>query len=130
MLAEKQAAKSKGDKKRASERLDAFHQRHMEHTVQLTEQLERITGQESRLTILGHLQRGGTPSPADRLLATRVGTKCVELIDQGHFGVMVAARGEGTLPVPLEVVAGKKKFVPPDHPWIEAARRVGVSFGK
>ena len=49
-------------------------QRHVEHTVRLTEQLQKSTGQESRLTILGHLQRGGTPSAADRLLATRLGT--------------------------------------------------------
>ena len=129
MLADKQAAKSKSDKKKASERLDAFHQRHLEHTVLLTEQLEKITGQESRLTILGHLQRGGTPSPADRLLATRLGTSCAELLDQGTYGVMLAARGDGVEPVPLEDVAGKKKFVPPDHPWVQAARLVGVSFG-
>jgi 6-phosphofructokinase 1 len=129
MLAEKDAAKSKGDKKKASERLDSFHQRHMEHTVHLTEQLEKLTGQESRLTILGHLQRGGTPSPADRLLATRLGTKCVELLGAEHFGVMVAAKRDGTEPVLLETVAGKKKFVPTNHPWVEAARRVGVSFG-
>ena len=66
MLAEKEAAKSKADKKKASRRLDNFHQRHLEHTMRLTQQLEKMTGQESRLTILGHLQRGGTPSAADR----------------------------------------------------------------
>ena len=129
MLAEKQAAKSKAEKKNASEQLDNFHQRHLEHTVRLTGQLEKMTGQESRLTILGHLQRGGTPSPADRLLATRLGTSCAELLSQGVHGVMLAARGDGIVPVPLEEVAGRKKFVPPDHPWVKAARLVGVSFG-
>ncbi len=129
MLAEKQTAKSKGDKKKASTRLDDFHQHHLEHTVRLTEQLEKMTGQESRLTILGHLQRGGTPSPADRLLGTRLGTGCAELLHQNVHGVMLAARGDGVAPVPLEEVAGQKKFVPLDHPWVQAAKLVGVDFG-
>ena len=88
-----------------------------------------MTGQESRLTILGHLQRGGTPSPADRLLGTRLGASCAELLHRNAYGVMLAARGDGVAPVPLEEVAGKKKFVPPDHPWVQAAKLVGVSFG-
>jgi len=129
MLAEKDAAKSKADKKKASERLDQFHERHLEHTMRLTKQLEQLTGQESRLTILGHLQRGGTPSAADRLLATRLGTSCAELLSRDVFGVMIAARGDGVETVPLEEVAGKKKLVPADHPWIQSARLVGTSFG-
>ena len=129
MLAEKQTAKSKGDRKKASARLDNFHQRHLEHTVRLTEQLEKMTGQESRLTILGHLQRGGTPSPADRLLGTRLGASCAEFLHQNVYGVMLAARGDDVAPEPLEKVAGKKKFVPLDHPWIQAAKLVGVGFG-
>ncbi len=75
------------------------------------------------------MQRGGTPSAADRLLATRLGTACADLIEQGTFGVMVAARGERAEAVPLEEVAGQKKPVPPDHPWVEAARRVGTNLG-
>jgi 6-phosphofructokinase 1 len=128
-LAEKEVAKSKADKKKASGRLNDFHQRHMEHTMRLTKQLEKMTGQESRLTILGHLQRGGTPSPADRLLATRLGASCAELLSGGLSGVMIAARGESVEPAPLEEVAGKKKFVPLDHPWVQAARLAGTSFG-
>jgi 6-phosphofructokinase 1 len=129
IFSEKEKAKSKSEKRNASERLDGFHQRHIEHTVRLTEQLEKMTGQESRLTILGHLQRGGTPSPADRLLATRLGTACAESLNQRTYGVMLAARGDNIVPVPLEQVAGKKKFVPPNHPWVHAARLVGTSFG-
>ena len=72
---------------------------------------------------------GGTPSAADRILATRLGTACAGLIHEGVFGVMVAARGEGTEPMPLEKAAGKRKTVPLDHPWIESARRVGTCFG-
>jgi 6-phosphofructokinase len=75
------------------------------------------------------LQRGGTPSAADRLLATRLGTACADLIQSGVSGVMVAARGDGTEAMPLEDVAGSKKLVPLDHPWIESARRVGTNLG-
>ncbi len=100
-----------------------------DNTLRLSRQLEQLTGLESRVTILGHLQRGGTPSATDRLLGTRLGTACTQLIADGRYGVMVAARGEGTEPVPLEQVAGNKKLLPPDHPWIESARMVGTSLG-
>ena len=100
-----------------------------EKTVRLAKQLELLTGLEARVTILGHLQRGGIPSAADRLLATRLGTACVDLIDQGRYGVMVAALGEGTKAVKLEDVAGKVKTVPPDHPWIVSARHIGTNMG-
>ena len=129
MLVDKQAVKSKSEKKIVSDQLDNFHQRHLEHTVRLTGQLEKMTGQESRLTILGHLQRGGTPSPDDRLLGTRLGSSCAEFLHQNVYCVMLAARGDGVAPVPLEDVAGKKKFVPLDHPWLQAAKLVGVGFG-
>ena len=95
----------------------------------MSQELEQLTGLESRVTILGHLQRGGTPSAADRLLATRLGTACAGLINQGMFGVMVATRGDGTEPVPLEDVVGKRKTVPLDHPWIQSARDIGVCLG-
>jgi ATP-dependent phosphofructokinase / diphosphate-dependent phosphofructokinase len=98
-------------------------------TLQLAQDLEGLTRLETRVTILGHLQRGGTPSAADRLLATRLGTACARLISDRAFGVMVAARGDGTEPVSLDDVVGKRKVVPPDHPWIRAARDVGVSLG-
>jgi 6-phosphofructokinase 1 len=98
-------------------------------TLRLAQQLEKLTGLEARLTILGHLQRGGTPSAADRILATRLGTAAADLIAQKHYGVMVATQGEETLPVKLEDAAGKVKTVPPDHPWVLSARRVGMNFG-
>jgi len=100
-----------------------------DRTIRLAQQLEKEAGLEARVTILGHLQRGGTPSAADRILATRLGTAAADLVDAGEFGVMVAARGEHTRAVPIEEVAGKVKTVPPDHPWISSARRVGTNFG-
>lgn len=99
------------------------------HTLALARQLEDLTGLESRVTILGHLQRGGTPSAADRLLATRLGSACADLIHAGRFGVMVAARGEGAEPVQLDEVAGRRKRIPLDHPWINTARNVGTCLG-
>ena len=100
-----------------------------ERTLKLARQLEQLTGLEARPTILGHLQRGGTPSAADRLLATRLGTAAADLIARRQFGVMVAARGDTCMPVLLEDAAGQVKLVPADHPWVESARGVGTSFG-
>jgi 6-phosphofructokinase 1 len=99
------------------------------NSLLLARQLEELTGLESRLTILGYLQRGGTPSAGDRLLATRLGTACADLINKGVFGVMVAARGDGVKPVALEEVVGKRRTVPLDHYWIESARSVHTCFG-
>ncbi len=122
-------ATSKEEKKAAKAVLARLAQDYANHTVLLSSQLEELTGLESRVTILGHLQRGGTPSAADRLLATRLGTACADLIHQEKYGVMVAARGDDAVPVPLEAVAGNKKLVPPDHPWVVSARRVGTCLG-
>ncbi len=99
------------------------------HVLRLAQQLEELTGLESRVTMLGHLQRGGTPSAADRLLATRLGTACAALVREGASGVMVAARGDGTEAVPLEKVVGRLRSVPTDHPWLDSARSVGTCLG-
>lgn len=126
---QKRNAQTKDEKKEASQQLADFHDEHVDHTLKLTHKLEELTSMESRLTILGHLQRGGTPSAADRLLATRLGTACAKLINNREYGYMVAARGDSAVAVPLEEVAGQKKLVPPDHPWVHAARSVGTSLG-
>ncbi|PFG20269.1 6-phosphofructokinase [Serinibacter salmoneus] len=100
-----------------------------EHTFKLARELEASTGLEARVTILGYVQRGGSPSAADRELATRIGSAAADLVAEGVSGVMVAARGQGTAPVPLEDVAGRVKLVPTDHDWVAAARKVGTGFG-
>ena len=125
----RERARTQHDKKEAKAELAVLEQRHTGNTLRLARQLEELTHLESRVTILGYVQRGGTPSAADRLLATRLGTAAADLINEGVFGVMVAARGEGTEPVPLEKVAGKRKIVPPDHAWIQTARHVGTCMG-
>jgi 6-phosphofructokinase 1 len=81
------------------------------------------------VTILGHVQRGGVPTPADRVLATRLGSACADLAHNGIAGVMVANRGEETLPVPLGDVAGRRRAVPLDHPWVRTAAEIGVGLG-
>jgi 6-phosphofructokinase 1 len=91
--------------------------------------LEKLTGIETRETVLGYIQRGGTPTAADRILATRVGTKAAELIAQGKTGFMVAMRGGKCKPIPLDEVAGKRNEVPVDHPMVESARLVGICMG-
>src|SRR6266511_3102836 len=128
--ANKQQARTKNDKKQAKAALAALEGQRAGHTLRLARQLEELTGLESRVTILGYLQRGGAPSAADRLLATRLGTTCAALITDGVYGVMVAARGDGAAPVRLDEVVGKRRIVPLDHPWIESARQVGTCLGE
>jgi len=122
----KKTAKKSGKPEETKEAAEIVY---ADRTLRLAQELEKETGLEARVTILGHLQRGGTPSAADRILATRLGTAAADLIDRGRYGVMVAAKGEGTKAVKIEDVAGKVKIVPADHPWIESARRVGTNFG-
>jgi phosphofructokinase-like protein len=125
----KKNATNKEQKKLAKKELERLHGLHEEKPLRLARDLEALTGLESRVTILGHLQRGGTPSAGDRLLATRLGAACTDYIQQGIFGVMVAMQGGETKPVPLEKVAGYKNLVPVDHPWVRTARSVGTNLG-
>jgi 6-phosphofructokinase 1 len=125
----KVTAKDKEKKKKAKIEFTEIMAGQADSTLRLSKQLEELTGLEARVTILGHIQRGGTPSAGDRLLATRLGTACAGLINEGVSGVMIAARGEGTEPVPLEKVVGKRKTVPLDHPWLDSARRLGTCMG-
>ena len=129
LVEEKEKGRTKEGRAKASARLKKFHETRVDHAIGLTRELEQLTGQESRLTILGHLQRGGTPSAADRVLATRLGTACAETVAAGRFGVMLAVRAGEVVPVPLDAVAGRKKLVPPDHPLVRAAELVGTRFG-
>lgn len=109
--------------------LAEFEREQTRSTEHLAEELEEKTGLESRVTILGHVQRGGTPSPADRLLATRLGVASADFIAEGIHGVLIAARGEGVEAVDLKEIAGKRRSVPPDHPLVHSARSLGISFG-
>jgi 6-phosphofructokinase 1 len=79
--------------------------------------------------VLGHLQRGGTPTSNDRVLATRFGGKAIECVLNGEFDVMVASQPPDIVTVPLDTVGGKQKRVPPDFDLIRTARAMGITFG-
>jgi 6-phosphofructokinase 1 len=123
------AAKTPESLRAARAHLANVEDQQREHTFKLARELEAATGLESRVTILGYVQRGGIPCAADRLLASRLGTAAAQAVDRGQFGVMVAARGEDTELVPLAEVAGKLKLVPTDHEWISTARKLGTGLG-
>jgi 6-phosphofructokinase 1 len=95
----------------------------------LSDQIERATGTEARAVVLGHLQRGGSPTAHDRILATEFGAMAVELVVRRQFGRMVAVEQGLITSVPLETASGGPRTVPLDHPLIRAARAVGTSFG-
>ena len=97
--------------------------------AQLASELKELTGQEIRVTIPGHYQRGGIPCAADRLLTSRLGVAAAELIRDGKFGYMVALQNNCIVPVPLSEVAGKLKTVPPDGEVVRAARALGLCMG-
>ena len=126
---EKARANPKAAKKMDDTEADAAELIWAGRTLRLAQQLEKLTGLEARLTLLGHLQRGGTPSAADRILATRLGTAAADLIAKKQYGVLVASHCEGTKALKIEDCAGKVKTVPLDHPLILSARRVGTNFG-
>jgi len=129
LLRRRDRARNDTEKKEAKQALAAWDKARAGHTMRLAKLLEDLTNLEARVTILGYVQRGGTPSCHDRLLATRLGTAAVELIRQGKFGHMVAARDDKCVPVPIAKVAKGIKIVPTDHWWVESARRVGTCLG-
>jgi len=95
----------------------------------LSRRISELTGIETRETVLGYIQRGGTPSPMDRVLATRYGAAAADMIAQRDFGKMVALKNNEIIPVPLSEVAGKLKLVDPDNPMVVKAKNMGTSFG-
>ncbi|MBP8903429.1 MAG: 6-phosphofructokinase [Paludibacteraceae bacterium] len=93
--------------------------------------IEELTGIEARETVLGYIQRGGSPSPYDRNLGTLLGGHAAKLINDGKFGRMVAVKGIDVITdVPLKDVAGKLRLVTPDHIMLKQGKRMGISFGK
>lgn len=95
----------------------------------LADEIEKKTRVETRATILGHVQRGGIPTPFDRVLATRYGAKAMELVLQGKFGRMAAYKDGKMTDVPIQKAVGKLKLVPKDSPLIKSAKAIGVGFG-
>ncbi|MBM4331263.1 MAG: 6-phosphofructokinase [Deltaproteobacteria bacterium] len=92
-------------------------------------EIEKKTGLETRVTVLGHIQRGGSPTVFDRVLATRLGSKAVDLVMQGRFGKMVCLRGLKIEDIDLKKVQGDQRKVLPNGDLVMTARSIGVSFG-
>lgn len=92
-------------------------------------EIQRCTGIEARVTVLGHLQRGGSPTPLDRLLGSQFAVKAMELVAEGRFNQMVALKGTEMAAVPLERVQGVQKQVPSNSELLKVAKAVGTSFG-
>ena len=103
--------------------------RHSTVSYEIADKLEKLTGQETRVTVPGHYQRGGPPCPYDRVLATQFGVAAADLIINRQYGRMVAIQGGEIVSIPLEDAASKTKFLPVDHPMIQVARRMGISLG-
>ena len=95
----------------------------------VAERLRELTGKETRSLALGHLLRGGTPTPLDRLIALRFGCAAVRALRDGRTGTMVALDPPDVLFVPLEEAAGEVKYVPVDGDTVQTARDLGVSLG-
>jgi 6-phosphofructokinase 1 len=93
------------------------------------EAVEKLTGLESRSIVLGHIQRGGAPTPHDRILATEFGYQAFKLVSAGEFGRMVVQQHGRIGSVPISEVAGKVRTIPADYVLIQVARAIGTSFG-
>nr|WP_321355017.1 ATP-dependent 6-phosphofructokinase [uncultured Draconibacterium sp.] len=105
------------------------HPKEISAATHIAQAIQTYTGIETRETVLGYIQRGGSPTPMDRILATRYGAFAAQCIADENFGTMVAIKDNLLTTVPLEEVGGKLRLVESDFGLIEKARRMGVSFG-
>ena len=109
---------------------EGIHTRGEKHAATyIAQEIEFETGIETRETVLGYIQRGGSPTPFDRNLSTRMGGHATELIANGQFGRMIALNGNEISSIALEEVAGKLKLVTEDHDLVVQGRRMGICFG-
>jgi ATP-dependent phosphofructokinase / diphosphate-dependent phosphofructokinase len=92
--------------------------------------IEKNTGRETRVTVLGHLQRGGSPTPYDRILSTKFGSFAIKLAAEKKFGKMVALKGNEIVAVDIADAISKQKLVKPNNQAVLAAKAVGISFGE
>ena len=98
-------------------------------SYELADKISKATGQEVRVTVPGHTQRGGSPCPYDRVFASRLGSEAANLILKGEYGFMVGYRDREIVKVPLEEVAGKLKSLSPDASIVKEAKMLGICFG-
>ena len=99
-------------------------------SYKIAHEIEEATGQETRVTVPGHFQRGGSPDPYDRVLSTRFGTYAAQMIIDKKYGELVCLQNNEISSVPLSEIAGKLKTVPVDSSIIKSAKQIGISFGE
>ena len=131
ILAVAEGAISKKDAKLSKKKLKEKREASLYPSIsyELGAEIQERTGQEIRVTIPGHMQRGGSPCAYDRVIATRFGAAAANLIVKGEYGFMVGMRDGEIVKVPLSEVAGKLKMVDPKSSIIEEAKLIGISFG-
>ena len=103
--------------------------RTMPVSYRVAEEIKKKTGAETRVVVPGHIQRGGSPSAYDRVLATKFGAFAAELIQKEQYGTTVALVGDHIAANKLEDIAGKSKLVPEDHELVKVAKNIGIKFG-
>ncbi len=131
ILAVAEGAISKEDAKLSKKE---YHKKLLNYTYpsvsyEIASKIQEKTGQEVRVTVPGHMQRGGSPCPYDRVFASRLGAEAGKLILEGEYGFMVGYKNREIVKVPLEDVAGKLKMLDPDSTIIQEAKMLGISFG-
>lgn len=131
ILAVAEGAISKEDAKLSKKELKAKYKNCQDPSIsyRIGREITKETGQEVRITVPGHMQRGGGPCAYDRVISTRLGAACAELIRKEQYGYMVGLKNDEIVPVPLKDVAGKLKMVNPNSDIIRQAKRLGVCFG-
>jgi len=120
---------AKMEKKERKEYLAAKAEKYPSVSYEIAAKITEATGREVRVTVPGHMQRGGAPCPYDRVLSSRLGATAAQIIAKEQYGVMVAIQNHVITTVPLEEVAGKLKSVDPASDIIAEARLLGISFG-
>ena len=131
IIAVAEGAISKEDAKLSKKELKAKLEKKKYPSVayEVAEKIQKRTDQEVRITVPGHTQRGGSPCPYDRVLATRLGAAAAEAILDGDYGYMMGVRKNEIVRVPLSEVAGKLKYVDPKSSIIKEAEMTCISFG-
>ena len=115
----------KPDKKYLEERATKY----QSVAYEIGAKIQEMTGQEIRVTVPGHMQRGGAPVPFDRVLSSRIGAHAAAMIERGDFGKLVVVKNNVITDIPLEESAGKLKHVDPQSVIIKEAKLLGISFG-
>ena len=116
-------------KKEYKKKLEERAQKYQSVAYEIGAKIQEMTGQEIRVTVPGHMQRGGTPVPYDRVLSTRIGAHAADMIKNNEFGKLVVVKNNVITDIPLAESAGKLKYVDPQSDIVKEAKLIGISFG-